>query len=201
MHSRDYRKLTAIENDEWERVKKEEVVGSIGTKELRKSLFSKYPKAARHYIKLFPNNYLDIVELKDVDSLHKTINDFTKLIQNKNTIERGILKYINHTPSFLIIGSLLKKYFNFGHHEAHVFREFPLGTTYKADYLLIGKSSSGWHFVFIELESPNGNVTVQNGELGTVFRKGLSQIEDWDEWLDSNFNLLQEYFLKHKSYN
>ena len=92
---------------------------------------------------------------------------------------------------------MLKKYFNFGHHEAHVFREFPLGTSYRADYLIAGKNSDGWHFVYVELEAPNGSITLTNGELGATFRKGQIQTTDWQTWLDSNFHSLHEFFSKH----
>jgi len=39
--------------------------GKIGTIAITESRFHEYPKAARHFTSLFPNNYLDIVELKD----------------------------------------------------------------------------------------------------------------------------------------
>ena len=63
-----------------------------------------------------------------------------------------------------------------GHHGAYLFPEFPLGTSYKADYLLIGNGSGGHEFIFIELENPKGNITLQNGELGNTFRKGILQV-------------------------
>lgn len=195
---RDYRVLTTLENDEWERIKQEEIVHRLSTLNIRKNLFSKYPKAARHFMHLFPNHYLDIIELQDTEYLQKKISEFSELLNKPETLERDILNYINHSSSFIIIGSLLKKYYNFGHHEAHVFREFPLGTSYKADYLLVGKNSDGWHFVFVELEAPYGSVTVANGDLGAVFRKGKTQVEEWDLWLERNYSSLQEYFSKHK---
>ena len=46
------------------------------------------------------------------------------------------------------------------------------------------------------LESPNDRITIANGELGTAFRKGLNQIEEWDAWLDANFSSLREMFDK-----
>lgn len=49
---------------------------------------------------------------------------------------------------------MLKGNYNFGHHDAYIIPEFMLGNSYKVDYLLIGKSSRGYEFVFIELEKP-----------------------------------------------
>ncbi len=195
---RDYKVLTRSERDEWDQIREKEVVEKIGNFPIRKDLFHEYPKAARHHMHLFPNQYLDIMELQLADSLNNRVSEFQVLLDDSDTTERHILNHINNSESLLIIGSLLKKYYNFGHHEAHAFREFPLGTSYKVDYLLVGRNSDGWHFVFIELEAPSGSVTVNNGDFGAVFRKGKSQIDDWDLWLEQNYGSLQEYFQRHK---
>lgn len=68
---------------------------------------------------------------------------------------------------------------NIENHEAYLFPEFQLGNLYKADYLLMGKSSVGFEFIFIELESPYGKITLNDGQLGAEFRDGISQLEDW----------------------
>lgn len=198
---RDYRILTSEEKAEWERIQNSEVISVSDTCVLRKSSFSKYPKAVRHNLQLFPNHYLDIVELINDKFLYEKAKEFSSFLNNKSVNERAILNFINHKSYYFIIGSLLKKHFNFGHHEAHVFREFPLGTSFKVDYLILGKNSDGWHLVFVELEAPYGNITLGNGDLGSVFRKGKSQIEDWDLWLEKNFYSLQEYFSRHKKEN
>ena len=195
--SRDYMVLSEPEKKEWKKLQQEEIVDSLGTLEIRKSLFSKYPKGVRHFISMFPNHYLDTIELQDTESLDKKNNEFSNLLNKSSLSERAILNFINQNSYFFIIGSLLKKYFNFGHHEACVFREFPLGTSHKADYLLIGRNSDGWHFVFVELETPCGRITLADGALGEAFRKGKSQVDDWNHWLEKNFNSLQEYFSKH----
>lgn len=190
INKRDYKFLSDEETLEVEEIKKSEIVS-------RSCLFHKYSKAARHNIQLFPNHYLDIMELRNTVLLKSRVSEFTKVLNSKDVTERKILNQINSNEDFFIIGSLLKKYYNFGHHEAHVFREFPLGTSFKADYLILGLNSDGWHFIFVELEAPVGNITIGNGDLGNVFRKGIIQIGDWDEWLELNFNSLQEFFYKH----
>ncbi len=88
----------------------------------------------------------------------------------------------------------MKPYYHFGHHDTYLFPEFPFGTSYKIDYLLVGRSSGGFQFVFVELESPQDGATLMNGELGAKFRKGLSQITDWEEWVEGNFSTLTEVF-------
>lgn len=194
---RDYRFLSNEEKEEFDAIKNEEIVSKDSSLTLRTSLFHKYPKAARHHIQLFPNQYLDIMELRNTELLVNRAEEFKAVLNSSEVTERQILNQINENADFFIIGSILKKYYNFGHHEAHVFREFPLGTSFKVDYLILGKNSDGWHFIFVELEAPTGSITISDGELGNVFRKGNAQIEDWDEWLENNFSSLQEYFRKN----
>lgn len=100
--------------------------------------------------------------------------------------ERDVLRFINHRPAYHIIAGVFK-YYNFGHHDAYVFPEFALGK-YIADYLLIGKSSGGYEFVFVELEHPNGRTTLKSGHEGEAFRKGTYQIYDWKAEIEAHFS-------------
>jgi len=199
LYNRDYNQLTPSEIEEWELLKNKEIVGKLGNTVIRKSLFAKYPKAVRHFTGLFPNNYLDVVELKEDVVLNKKINDFESLVFSETTNEREILNFIRENEAYFIVGSLLKSYFSFGHHDAYAFPEFPLGNSYRVDYVLVGKSSDGWNFVFVELESPNKNITLENGELGSAFRKGENQIQDWDAWIEQYYSFIQEIFNKYKN--
>ncbi|UOU98534.1 DUF4263 domain-containing protein [Chryseobacterium daecheongense] len=152
------------------------------------------PTSVIHNRQLFPNNYLNTDDLKNPENIYK-IESFSKLIE-ENKSEREILNHISHTESYFIIGSILQN-FQFGHHNTFLFKEFPLFPNYVTDYLLIGKNSHGYHFVFIELENVFGNITINSGDFGTTIRNGLKQIQDWDFWLESNFNTLKVYFEKH----
>jgi hypothetical protein len=62
LYDRDYSILNEKEIIEWNRVKESEKNGALLG---RINKFREYPKAARHYSSLFPNNYFDIEELKD----------------------------------------------------------------------------------------------------------------------------------------
>lgn len=194
---RDYKILSDEELKELESVTSKEVVSDFGSTQIRKNLFHEYPKAVRHNLQLFPNQYLDTQELRNSNSIKDRAKKFKSILDSDKTTEQSLLNQINSNKDYFIIGSILKKYFHFGHHEAHIFREFRLGTTFIADYLLLGRSSDGWHLVFVELESPKDNITKRNGELGSAFRKGLAQIDDWKMWLEQNFSSLQEFFRKH----
>lgn len=198
-NKRDFRYLTDSEKKEWGEIQQKETIRPQGGLAIKANLWSEYPSAVRRHISLFPNQYLDPLDLRDTSKLERILDSFEELIKNPGTRETDILNFINNNSHYFIIGALLKNNFNFGHHEAHVFSEFPLSTSHRADYLLLGKNSDGWHFVFVELEAPNGSTTLANGSLGQAFRKGIDQIEEWEHWLESNFQNLQEYFKKHIS--
>lgn len=199
LYERDYFTLTADEEVEWESLKQKEMDRKTGRFSIQKSSFLDYPKAVRHYLSLFPNNYLDIMELGDAERLKGLVKGLSQMLDLEETKESDIISYLKQKEAYFIIGSLLKSYYlKFGHHEAFVFPEFQLGNSFIVDYLIVGKGSGGFEFVLVELEAPSGNITMSEGELGAVFRKGLSQIGDWDSWIDSNYTSLKETFDKYK---
>lgn len=158
----------------------------------------KCSKPLRHFLSLFPNNLLDPKELQETHRLEALVAAFQGLLDRDKVTERDILNFVTDQEAYFIIGSLLKRRFNFGHHEAHLFPEFPLGTSYKADYLIVGANSDGWHCVFVELEAPTGGITLAGGDLGAAFRKGLSQVDRWDTWLEARFGTLSEALDKYR---
>lgn len=201
IYDRDYNKLTEDETMEWNAIKQKEIIKSNKNFNIRKSMFREYPKAVRHYLSLFPNNYLDIEDLKKERLLKGIVTDFYNLLNNENTIESDITKFIKDNKAYFIIASILKSNYNFGHHNAFIIPEFMLGNSYKVDYLLIGKNSGGYEFVFVELENPYGKITLKDGSIGETFRKGIKQINDWDEWLEANYISIKETFQKYKHPN
>jgi hypothetical protein len=197
LYERDYTKLTTEEEAQWQSLQHQEVVQS-GTLHFKTSLFRNYPKAVRHFISLFPNNYLDIVELSDETWLNRQLDQFRYLIDSDDATERNILDFIRQHRAYFIVASILDQYFHFGHHDAYLFREFQLGNSFQADFLLVGKGSDGWHFVFVEFEAPAGNITLENDDFGSALRKGLSQVEKWDQWIEARYGSLAETFDKRR---
>lgn len=194
LYERNFTTITDEERLIWEEMKEQEKSG-LGN--LRKrNLFLKYPKAVRHYLSLFPNHYLDVMELRDEARLQNLTEQFLLQIENPKANELSIMKFIKQNKAYFIIASLFKDY-NFGHHEAYVIPEFLFGNTYRVDYLLIGKNSGGYEFVLVELEHPYKDITTKNGDLGSAFRKGIKQIDDWKRYLVPNFMTLEETFLKY----
>lgn len=199
----DYTTLNEIDRLEYEKIKTSEKVhpnatGIMG--EIRRNLFREYPKSARHFIHLFPNNYLDIQDLQQCIKITNMKNEFRKLLDSHPN-EQTVLNFINDNEHYLIIASLFSLY-NFGHHEAYLFKEFPLNTQYVADYLLVGKGSGGYQFVFIELEHPSNNPFKSNGtELSQYYQNGINQVKSWERLLDQQFSSLQPRFNEAKKNN
>ncbi|MDZ8187224.1 MAG: hypothetical protein RMX96_20550 [Nostoc sp. ChiSLP02] len=198
LYERDYTILTPDEEAEFRFLKEQEIVKEVSNK-FRKPLFHKYSKAVRHYISLFPNNYMDAFELQEHEELNNKLASFQQLLNSEDANERSILNFISEYRAYFIIASLLSKYFDFGHHATYLFPEFQLGNSYQADYLIIGRGSGGHQFVFVELEAPKGNgIILTDGELGEVFRKGKKQSRDWQGWLDGYYSSLKETFNKSR---
>ena len=195
LYSRDFSVLTSEEINERNRIDAEggNVVGApFG----RRNFFHKYPKAIRHNMSLFPNNYMDIVELKNAEALTSQCDGLVALLDNKNTTELSIKRYIQDNCYYHIPASIFRR-FNFGHHEAVLFKEFQLGTSYKADYLLAGKASGGWQFVWVEFENPYNDVVIKDGIFGNTIRKGLEQIDDWKDFIGQNYPTISAEFRKY----
>lgn len=195
LYERDYIKKppTIEELQEYKEIQELETqVTPIGKNNLRYL----YPPAVRHHDSLFPNNHIELIDYRikgELTGLKPEINALTEkfqdLIHAPDTNERDILKFINHEPAFFIPASILiAGGFTFGNHDLYLFPEYPIGPIgkdiYKADYLLIGKSSGGYEFVFIEFEKSNGRITLKTGHYGEAIRKGNYQIHDWIKWIE-----------------
>lgn len=202
LYDRDYKILTDEEKKNWKMAEVffEKSKGSKG--EVQASNLVKYydilPVAALHYKQLFPNNYLNTDNLNDKIKLKSIIGEFKSLL-DKNTTEREILNFINSNRAYYIIASVFVGFhYTFGHHNAFAFKEFELPPNYKVDYLLVGKNSGGYEFIFIELENSFGKITNSDGEFGNTIRKGIKQVSDWDSWLEGNYPALKLVYDRYK---
>ena len=192
-YKRDYTKLTPEEILLWQKaeliIKNGEKDNGLISSTNMTAYFDTLPLAAQHARTLFPNNYLSTEKLKDNTELIDTKKEFETLL-NSGAGEQQLLNFIRDKEAAFIPGSILKNY-TFGHHIAFAFREFELPPYYKADFLLVGKSSMGYEFIFVEFESPTGNIINADGDFGTVIRKGLKQIEDWEFWIEANYSIMK----------
>jgi hypothetical protein len=199
LYNRDFRRLTEKEHRQWEKAKEyKNTRNKIGLTPKQLSNFHDLMSdAAYHYESIFPNNLLNIKHLEDVEHLMRTKNEFISLLDT-NPSERELLNFITFNQAYFLIGSILKTSCDFGHHAAFAFKEFDLPPNFVVDYLLVGKNSGGYEFVFIELENPTGSIVNADGAFGTTIRKGIKQLEDWDAWIESNFSNLFLLFQKHQ---
>lgn len=198
IYHRDYSVLTSEEVAEWETLKEQEKSIPLGGNWIVKSLNGSYPKAVRHFMSLFPNNHLDTVDLRDGETLAKLSSAFLNELNKPHVNEADVLKFIKESGAYPIIASILKAHYSFGHHDAFIIPEFELGNSYRVDYLLVGRSSGGYEFTFVELEHPTKDITTKDGELGSAFRKGIKQVRDWKQYLESSYPSLRETFEKYR---
>lgn len=100
--------------------------------------------------------------------------------------ESDVQDYIKRNKKWFVPLSILKAY-DFGHHFSCVVPEYQLGAEYRLDYLLIGKNSLGYQFVFVEFEDVNVDFKLKttNSETDKV-RKGINQIRYWKRWIEQN---------------
>lgn len=203
LYERNYNTISEEEKLIWDTVKDNEIVWIEGKPSIiKKPLYHKYPKAVRHFLSLFPNNFIDRIDLlTDGDHYSRILSDFEILIMDKSLKERDVLSFIQRESAYFIIGSILKNQYMFGHHGFFIFPEFKLAPNYRVDYLIVGKNSDGYHFVFVEFESSNNSITTKDGSYGDTIRKGIKQTEDWDFWLGQNFSHLELIFNIYKNKN
>ncbi len=161
----------------------------------RINLYSQYPEAVRHHRSLFPNNHMDLIDTKNNLNFEAINQEFYDLLNTPSVHEQLILNYIKDNRAFYIPMAILNAGgFMIGNHESYLFPEFSLGQSYRADYLLVGKNSGGYEFVFVEFENPNKNIVLQDGTLGMTFRKGIDQVKKWSRWLEGHYSALQEFW-------
>lgn len=80
LYERDYSILNEEEIIEWNRVKESEKKGTLFGESNK---FRDHPKVARHS-SLFPNNYLDIVDLKDENRIKTLAQEFLNKLEEEN---------------------------------------------------------------------------------------------------------------------
>ena len=162
LYKRDYTLLTDEERRGWDRAEK--MIRSKKVLSAREvaAYGRMIPLAVQYYMQLFPNNYLCPAELEIRARLCRAKEGLLRILDDPQAGEREILNFVRDNEYYFLVGSLFL-WFDFGHHEAFLFREFPLGTEHVADYLLVGKNSGGYEFVFVEFESPRGAITTRTG--------------------------------------
>ena len=107
-----------------------------------------------------PVNFIDLNQYRNakIDFDYEAQQLRTALDTSKK--ENDIQQYIKNNRKWFIPGSLLRDY-DFGHHDAYLVPEQPLGAEYRADYMLLGRNSIGYHIVLVEFEDADVLITVE----------------------------------------
>ncbi|MED1746658.1 hypothetical protein [Brevibacillus borstelensis] len=100
-NERDYTVLTSIEKSEYDKILEKEKFGKLGDIDIKINLFREYPKAVRHFKSLFPNNYLDIVDLDNWEVINSVVDRFlTNLNNGSIEDERDIAKFVKKSKAY-----------------------------------------------------------------------------------------------------
>lgn len=73
-----------------------------------------------------------------------------------------------------------------GGHTKYVLYEFPFGSRYRADFVVLLSYSGVWEVVFIECENTDDTVITQKGTPTSRMNQALSQIGDWKDYIENN---------------
>ena len=71
-------------------------------------------------------------------------------------------------------------------HDRYVFREFPLGNSYKADFVVLNSYSGVWEVFFIELEPVDSRFFTNAGIPADRLRGAVKQVDDWRRYFEEN---------------
>ena len=122
-------------------------------------------------------------------------NEFERIL-DEATGERGISEVLEVRPQTL--------YWTFcraGGHCRYMFREFPLGSRYKADYVILNSYSGVWEVMFVELEPVDDSVFTKAGVPSKRLAGAIKQVDDWAEYYDDHKEQIRSdlvYWAKNK---
>lgn len=102
-------------------------------------------------------------------------------ILEHTTGERDIAKFLTEYP-VIVRWSVCKT----GGHMTYVLKEFPLGSQYKADFVVPMSYSGMWEVNMIELEPHDDIVITKEGIPSNRLNKAISQIHEWRDFIEKN---------------
>lgn len=86
--------------------------------------------------------------------------------------------------------------------DAHyVVCEFPFGSDYRADFVVLGGYSGGWEIHFIELEPPDAPLFTKSGVMAKRLNGAVNQVDSWRMFIEQNrqevLRELSKYAMNH----
>lgn len=99
--------------------------------------------------------------------------------------ERPLQSYLASTPS--ILATLLPPSANYW-----CLDRPRLGSEHVPDFLLAARSSAGFHWIMVELESPSAKALTRAGLPTRHLAAALKQVRDWRTWLTGNVSYARD---------
>lgn len=106
-----------------------------------------------------------------------------KEILKSTTGEREICDFLKDNPEILRGG--IYNPIAFGHND-FVLHEFPFGSNYKSDFVVLMSESSRWNVNFIECEPVSDPIFTKELKPSNRLNSALSQIHDWMDYIRLN---------------
>jgi hypothetical protein len=107
-------------------------------------------------------------------------DEFQSILE-QNRDEHKVAKYLRKHPWLL--------YWNFcrsSGHDRYAFAEFPLGSQFKVDSLLLNSYSGVWRAHLVELEPVADLLFTKSRTPSQRLARAVRQIDDWREYIDQN---------------
>jgi hypothetical protein len=115
----------------------------------------------------------DDISQEDVDSLNSALNSAKGELEIQAYLEEHPIVLIQHLG---------------GGHGRWVISHKRLGAELVPDFLIGEKSSLGFEWYGIELESPTASLFNSSGDLSAPLNHAIRQIIDWRVWLEKNLD-------------
>jgi len=101
--------------------------------------------------------------------------------------ERKATRFLKEHPEILTYS------FNWtAGHSMYVLNEFPIGSRYRTDFVVLLSYSGTWEINFIELENTDDMVITKAGKPSQRLNSAISQINDWQEYVERNRPTIQK---------
>ncbi|EGT0000574.1 Shedu immune nuclease family protein [Clostridium perfringens] len=113
------------------------------------------------------------------------INEFKILIDDKNTNENDIQRFLEKNTELIPIPFML----NHGLHFNCVISKLAIGGGYITDFAYLTKSSDMWNLVLVELEDSKKKLFLKNNEnikFSSEFNNAYDQVMEWKAYINAN---------------
>lgn len=105
------------------------------------------------------------------------VKSFSSVLARANT-ERAVCAWLKRNPLMIAHG--------LGGFPGKVVAEFPFGSDFRADFVMLKGFSGGWDIHFVELEPPNVPLFTKSGVAAKRLNSALAQVNAWRSFVDTD---------------